>query len=141
MKENCLKILEMGVVTFLAREMLVRDWLDLSLDGGSCFNSASPPPGVGRQEEEEEEARPRSRSILAAADGLRPRPLLAGISMEMEPPNIESGRLSPQQQRWSGRQLRQAEEETSSSSSSSSSGGEATVRVCRWRRGHCVSRR
>ena len=33
MKENCLKRVRMGVVTFLAREMLVRDWLDLWMAG------------------------------------------------------------------------------------------------------------
>ena len=33
MKESCLKRVRMGVVTFLAREMLVRDWLDLWMAG------------------------------------------------------------------------------------------------------------
>ena len=132
LSETCARSCHMSLVggdTFLAsqrREMLVPDWLDL------CTADKVDQP-----------------LLLAAWRGLAAdqswrrrtgcgRPL-AGISMEMEPPNIESGRLSPQQ-RWSGRQLRQAEEETSSSSSSSG-GGEATVRVCRWRRGHCVSRR
>ena len=102
MEENCLKSLKMGVVTFSASKVsrdagaglvgsLSGYWRELQV---RLSLSSSTVSGCGA-------ARPRSRSILAAADGLGP----GGISMEMEPPNIESGRLS-QQPRWGGRQLR-----------------------------------
>ena len=81
--------------------MLVRDWLDLWMAGAPT--STQPLLHSLGEVRQEGERRAASQQINLGGGGSTGRP--AGISMEMEPPNIESGRLS-QQQRWSGRQLR-----------------------------------
>ena len=85
----------------MSRRMLVRDWLDLSVSilAGPQLQPLLLPCSLGVRRG------PASLQINLGGGGRAGRP--GGISMEMEPPNIESGRLSPQQhQRWSGRQLR-----------------------------------
>ena len=125
----------MGVVTFLARNVSgdagagLVGWIPLSILEVQLSLSSWTVSGCGA-------ARPRSRSILAAADGLGP----GGISMEMEPPNIESGRLS-QQPRWGGRQLRGRRRRPAAAAAAleeSRAQSESWPRS-EWRWGHCTA--